>query len=753
MHEIRGTLDSMRQCRANEDGSAWVLWLVRTSDGRLLWCSGVVQGMARDFHEGDALLLVGRPSHGKYGETFKFVEALRQAPVGHRQIAAFITRCAHGRKLGIGKATADRLATHYGEEAIDALLEPARANADGLLSEEAAAGLAAAIREESETLAADIQWHATLEPIKGLARKRAIASARKKRLTLEAVQRDLYQLVLRRVPGCSFARIDAPALTSGLPSDPAEASAEAARRADLIHRHGLAVWEQIARTVKETGDVWVLPPRQAQPVAVEGLPGGAAVDLDAGRGLNYLLDLRWVEQDKDGVVALQPHAEAERLIARHAATLLKAGPGILATVGDLDVSEHQREALAKLGGSRLCLLTGGPGTGKTHVIGRLVKALGNGRVALAAPTGKAAVRITESLRAAGCVITEPARTLHSRLGIQPPADDEEVGTFGDTIIGEPLVVVDEVSMCDVELMARLLVAVPSTSTILLVGDTGQLPPVGPGSPLRDLVAAGVPRAHLTETRRNGGRIVEACKALAAGEPVDWMGLPPATATNQTENLAFWSATDPVSVDLALTDFLTMHCEPMGFDPIRDVQVLCATNATRKRLNGTLQRLLNPGDSSGWNPGDKVICLKNGELSGKRVANGDTGTVLAVKDDKATVLLTCPDREVVCRVPNQSDESGEGEDGTWMALAYAITGHKSQGSEYPCVVLVADQRNQVTSREWVYTAISRAKRLCVIVGKADLLDAWCRKVVLPLRRTKLAGLIREKLDARTDKSAG
>lgn len=749
MIELRGVLEGRTKCKPNEDGTSWVLWLVRGTDGKLHHCAGVVMGRGESYVEGDALLLVGTLKDGKYGPTFRFVEALRQMPLGVRQIAHFIARCAHGKKLGIGKATAEKLAKHYGEEALTKLSDPA-CSADGLLSSEQAVGLAQAIKEESDTVMADAQWHAVLEPIKGLARRKAITSARGKRLPLERVRSDLYQLPLRRVAGCSFAKIDAPALTVGLPDDPALAARESMRRANQVHRHGLAIWAQIARTTTETGNVWQAAPTMAPIHAVAGLPAGVDSSLDLIRGLNYLLDVGWLERDTTttpALVALQPQAAAERVIADRVTSFLRAGPGIFATLGPLDVSDHQATALEPLRKARLGLLTGGPGTGKTHVIGRVVQAVGSGRVTLAAPTGKAAVRITEALRAAGC--GGQARTMHSLLGIHP-TEDGEVGSFGGKPIEGALVVVDEVSMADAELLASFLARIPDSTTVLLVGDPGQLPPVGPGCPLRDLIAAGIPRAHLTETRRNAGMIVDACKTIAAGDTVCWFDLPRPEQLTETDNLAFRATRDSLETDHVIRQLLgedgTLR---QRFDPIKEVQVLTATNASRKRLNPVLKDLLNLQDNPGWNPGDKVICLKNGELSGKKVANGDTGEVLELLDEgRAKVRLTCPDREVTVRVPgSDTDEDGDDDERGWVALAYALTGHKAQGSEYPCVIIVADQRSSVTSREWIYTAISRAKGTCVVVGKANLLDAWCRHCVLPERRTKLTSLIRMKMEAR------
>jgi len=314
----------------------------------------------------------------------------------------------------------------------------------------------------------------------------------------------------------------------------------------------------------------------------------------------------------------------------------------------------------------------------------------------------------------------------------------------------------------------------------LIGDTNQLPPVGHGAPLRDLIAAGVPCGELREIRRNSGTIVKACAAIRDGKPVKTdEQLRPADG----RNMKLVDGGKGKQAQQAILELLGKLSR--RYDPTWDCQVICAVNAksdlSRKTLNELLQAELNPDGKrikgSPFRVGDKVVCLKNGFVptievdhsspdevienddGGVYVANGEVGRVLAV-DEKLTVMEFAAPRRVV-RVPRgqaKDDADGEDESGTGcnFDLAYAISCHKSQGSEFPVVIVALDEypgARRVCSREWIYTAISRAKELCLLVGKGATIKSVCRRSALDKRKTFLRERVEDGLQENADPGEG
>lgn len=341
------------------------------------------------------------------------------------------------------------------------------------------------------------------------------------------------------------------------------------------------------------------------------------------------------------------------------------------------------------------------------------------------------------------------------------------------------VLVHNCSMLGVPLAASLFAAIPPECHVLLVGDIGQLPPVEHGAVLRDLIAAGVPCGELTEPRRNSGAIVDCCTAIRRGTaPIVAPGIDLKAANPQ--NLVLGHATTPDEQKDRLLAAIDV-ARQLDMDPIWDFQVLVPLNdksdVSRKRLNAMLQNLLNPqGLSVAGNPfrvGDKVINLKNGMYDAFRdkpadgaehgdepsdakhfVANGDMGKVAAVGAKWTRVQLQTPDRDIIVPHGEIKEESeGDGEGGSEEAtkarwdLAYAVTVHKSQGSQWPVVAVMLDEHAsamRLTSREWIFTAISRAQKLCLLIGRKQKLEAMCRRQVLGTRKTFLAELLPEKI---------
>lgn len=446
------------------------------------------------------------------------------------------------------------------------------------------------------------------------------------------------------------------------------------------------------------------------------------------------------------------------------------------------IDSHQREELSKALSGPIGILGGSPGTGKTWTVAKLITCLldsgliSQADICIGAPTGKAAVRLTENLQANGLAIR--ARTWHSLLGIGKASKNGEFGFKHNEENPLPYRIFfgDEESMKDLSLMLSVFKAMGNGAHFLIVGDINQIPPVGNGAPLRDFIEAGIPYGELTEIKRNSGGIVEACGAIRDGKP--WLHF--ATAPNS--NIRITGDSDSESKIERIVK-LIREAERNGLDPIWDCQVLVAVNEksplSRKAINELLQNELNDYpkvNGTIFRKEDKVVCLKNGFFkpwsyssfdpegedvtkndSGEVfVANGELGEVLDVTDSELIVRLDGPSRKVSIPLRRFAKESSSSEEGdsdepkanlsNWD-LGYALSVHKSQGSEWPVVITVLDEypgARMICDRAWIYTAISRAKSKSFLVGTPDLAERFCRVAKISQRKTFLSELIRSEI---------
>jgi exodeoxyribonuclease V alpha subunit len=375
----------------------------------------------------------------------------------------------------------------------------------------------------------------------------------------------------------------------------------------------------------------------------------------------------------------------------------------------LALADSQREAVRVALVSKVLVITGGPGVGKTTLVKSLLKILSAKAVtiALCAPTGRAAKRLSESTGI-------EAKTIHRLLETDPRA-----GSFRrnkEAPLDCDLLVVDETSMVDVPLMRAVLRALPTRAALLLVGDVDQLPSVGPGQVLADIIASGaVPVVRLTEIFRQAAesRIVTNAHRINQGQMPD-------LAPVEGGDFYFVDAADAEKGVRKLLAIVQKRIpKRFGFDPVRDVQVLCPMNRGglgARSLNIELQNALNPPgevriERFGWTfcPGDKVMQTENDY--DKEVYNGDLGVVSRIDMEEGELTADFEGREVSYGFA-ELDE---------LVLAYATTIHKSQGSEYPAVVIpLTTQHYPMLQRNLVYTGVTRGKRLVVLVGQRKAL---------------------------------
>ena len=380
------------------------------------------------------------------------------------------------------------------------------------------------------------------------------------------------------------------------------------------------------------------------------------------------------------------------------------------------LAPSQREALRTVLASRVVIITGGPGVGKTTLVNSILTILRAKSVKclLCAPTGRAAKRLSE---ATGM----EAKTIHRLLEVEPAT-----GRFArneSNRLDCDVLVMDETSMVDVVLMHSVLKAVPQRASLILVGDVDQLPSVGPGTVLRDLIDCGlVPVLRLTEVFRQaaGSQIVVTAHRIRRGLLPDMM------RTTESD-FHFVEREEPERIAATLEE-LVQNRIPRKFllDPIRDVQVLCPMNRGSlgvRELNQRLQRVLNPAqpgepavEKYGWRfqIRDKVIQTENNYE--KEVFNGDIGNIEAIDPIEHEVSIRFDNRLV-------KYDFGELDE---VSLAYAITIHKAQGSEFPAVVIpLATQHYVLLQRNLIYTGITRGKKVVVLIGQKKALGMAVR----------------------------
>ena len=404
-------------------------------------------------------------------------------------------------------------------------------------------------------------------------------------------------------------------------------------------------------------------------------------------------------------------------------------------------SAEQKDAIRTAAEQGLLLITGGPGTGKTTILKGILSLFGNMglKCVLAAPTGRAAKRLTE-------VTGEDASTIHRLLeaGIDPATGKMVFARDEDNPLKADAVIVDEMSMVDVLLLGSLLRAVPQGKRLILVGDPDQLPPVGPGSPFSDMLRSGVlPAVRLTEIFRQAQQSLIVMNAHRVNQ-----GQLPELRNTQSDFFFMRRQSEQTLIQTVRDLCTTRLPKNMGIPPDQ-IQVL---SPTRKggvgtgSLNLMLQAALNPptpekkerqfGDFS-FREGDRVMQIRNnydimwqktdGSAVGAGIFNGDVGTVESIDPGAETMTVVFDDKKA------EYDFSQLGE----LELAYAVTVHKSQGSEYRAVILTAwNGSPYLRSRSVLYTAITRARELLVIVGREETVQAMTENAKKNRRYTGL-----------------
>ncbi len=628
------------------------------------------------------------PSHGVQ---FRADELAVSMPTGVDDLRRFL---GSGLIKGIGPALAGRLVASFGTRVLDVIEnhpdELARVHGIGIARAQV---IAEAWREHRalRTIAAFLREHgiggALLTRIYRLYGREAVA----------VITEDPYRLTVD-IPGFAFAAADriarrlavAPEAALRLKAGVASVVADAVEEGHC----GLPRDEAIERATALLGvrTVELEPVVEAQCAA-----GELVADTVEGRACLFPRGLYGAEMYVAARLGELAQGSLPWGDLKPEAAVARAESAL-----GVALSDSQRAALAEACRSKVLVVTGGPGVGKTTLVRGLLHLAGERHVpvALCAPTGRAARRLA-------AVTGLQAKTIHRLLG----AVDGDVRRGPEAPLDCGLLVLDEASMVDVRLMTALLRALPDHAALVVVGDVDQLPSIGPGQVLADIIRSGcVPVARLDEVFRQEqeSRIITAAHAINRGEAPDLERRP-------DSDFHFVDAAGP---DEVMAKIVTLARDRIpgrfGLDPVRDIQVLCPVNRGAlgaHRLNRDLQVVLNPGGGpalsrGGWSfsAGDKVMQVRNDY--DRDVSNGELGLVRAV-DLQGGDLTVAFDERVVAYAQAELDE---------LQLAYATTIHKAQGSEFPAVIIpVVPQHATMLRRSLLYTAVTRGSRVVVLVG--------------------------------------
>ena len=707
---IEGKVTSIR-FRNEQDG--WSIFFVTTEGNSITRETECVKGTARSLRKGMMVRVTGERVNDRYGSSIKAASVEEVLPSDVEGIYKYLSS---GLIKNIGPIFADKIVKAFGADTLRILDEqPERLREIKGIGSKRIESVIESVKEQRAVRSVMI-WLKRYDLPNGLAARIYKAYGNE---SIARLEENPYRLA-DDIKGVAFKRADEVARLLGL-EERHPFRILSALRAFLEDRAAegnacMPVDETVRRTASE------------EYLNIDELPVRAM--LESGQFLQ-------VGTIEDGMAYLPKYLHAEEVVAERLCTIMSRGRRIYDPAPDFGAiegktgkrfSEEQKEAVVLTQSSPVTVLTGGPGTGKTTTTNAIIENVLSLRmkVVLAAPTGRAAKRMTESTG-------RPAKTIHRLLeygqdGFQRNADNP---------IEADALIVDEASMIDTLLMMHLLKAVPDRTKLVIVGDTDQLPSVGAGRVLLDIIDSGVvPTAHLTHIYRQA----QGSDIIMNAHRVD-KGQMPYFRTDAPTDFHLVELEDKDAVATTIIDLVRAQIpQKAGFMP-EDIQVLTPMRRDwdpigAVQLNAALQQVLNPdGEKVAAKPGaefrtgDRVMQTRNNyELE---IFNGDMGRVLRragrEEDDNAVLEAEFDGRTVRL---NQEDLGD-------LELAYACTVHKSQGSEFPVAVIpIHSSQFVMLKRNLLYTAITRAKRLCILVGNRKGIWAAVSRVDTERRNTRL-----------------
>ena len=695
----------------------------------------VVCGTVGELHPGQAVVCRGRyENHATYGRQFHAVECMTDMPKDLDAVYAFLA----SRSLPyVGPATAQKIIEKFGAASLDVIAnQPARLTEIKGIS----ADKADRIQQEFKRMFGMRELIAYLAQFE-IGPRRAMEVFRTFGPgAAQAIAANPYLLCGEPLQ-LDFRHADSIAQYYQMEGDCPQ-RLEAALLRTLRHNAGNGHTCLPRERLVATASAFIHQPADKLTDALERCLAGGELDSRSLGGAEYIYlpDLLAAEE----AIAARLTALAGR--ERQAALHLDRDIQTLELSQGFAYAPEQREAIRQAVTENCLVLTGGPGTGKTTTVKAILNLLESRaeRVALCAPTGRAAKRLSE-------LTGRKASTIHRLLEVDYSGG---VVTFihnEKNLLKCDVVILDEMSMVDVQLFQSLLAALRPACRIIMVGDADQLPSVGPGNILSEVIRSGaVPTVRLEHIFRQARRslIVENAHNIVSGRSLQKGG---------REDDFFFLEADGEACQKLVCDLVAVRLpRSYGLDPVRDIQVLCPTKmgpCGTQALNPLLQDLLNPpardkaqlqSASRVFRVGDKVMQVRNnyeiiwrrdGGEQGVGAYNGDIGIVESIDTRSRSMVVHMDDRRLVYPAENLNE----------LEPAYAITVHKSQGSEFAAVVLpAAGVPPRLCYRNLFYTGVTRARRLCVVAGRRDTVAAMMANVRQNLRYSGLAALLQQRL---------
>ena len=693
----------------------------------------IVTGYVVDINAGESVTLYGQfETHPVHGPQFKAASCESSMP---QDVAATLSYLSSGALPYIGPATARKIVDKFGADTLDVIAnDPLRlAELRGITPEKARA-----ISNEFKRMFGVREVVAYLErfgvkPVQAVEVYRHFGPS-----AVEAISKNPY-LLSGEPLHLPFKQVDAMAAEMQLAQDgPLRiwACLSYTLRHNCGNGHTCLPAEQLIGTVAKFIAVQPELVKEQLENAVE--EGEVKLYQCGGKQFIYLPDLYAAEEEiaaRLWELSHRPASQTKNLDRNIQA--LELGQGFA-------YAAEQRQAIQLALNSNVMVLTGGPGTGKTTTVNAILELYQHqaDRVALCAPTGRAAKRLSE-------LTGQKAQTIHRLLEVD---FDQQSGLLRfvhneKNLLKYDVIVLDEMSMVDVKLFQSLLAAMRSGCRLIMVGDADQLPSVGPGNLLGEIVASGVvPTVCLTQIFRQSAQslIVENAHRIVHGEMPQ--------KGDKSSDFFFLQASG-LDCQQLICDLVSARLpKSYQYDPVRDIQVLCPTKrgpVGTVALNPRLQQLLNPPCANKnevqvngqiFREGDKVMQVKNNYLityerdggeQGVGAFNGDMGIVLKVDPEERTMAVQMDDRKLLYTQENLTE----------LEIAYAVTVHKSQGSEFQAVVIpVSDVSPRLCYRNLLYTGVTRTKRLCILAGRGATVQSMVENVRQNMRYSCLADLL-------------
>ena len=693
--------------------------------------------------EGDSLKVIGNyVEHKEYGTQFKVTTFEKIMPENVEALEKYL---ASGAIKGVGEATAKRIIKTFGEETINILKnEPKKLALVKGISE-----------EKAQKISDDFVENQEMWKIVGFLEKFHIGAQNAKKVyeklgvsSIEKIKEDPYLLV-DIAKGVDFRQIDQMAIRIGITPDNN-------RRVQTGIKYGL-----IRST--NNGNSCVLETNLIEYVQ-------SLLDVNSETIEDNLIELKtkgeivYELRENEEWVYLARFYETEQEIAYRLRKLeqsknikeiknIEAALKKIEKESEIELSEKQKEAIEEINKNNVLIITGGPGTGKTTIIKTIIDIYENRgkKVILAAPTGRAAKKMTEATG-------KEASTLHRLLCIGKLDDDgiyQRHDEFQGEAIDADVIVVDELSMVDMFVMNYLLKCVYQGTKLVLVGDIDQLPSVGPGSVLKDLIESEtIQTVHLDKIFRQAAKSKIILNSHKVNEGESFIGIKQENEEELLQDFFFIQENNKENIIKQIVSLCTGRLERYGnYDFIKNIQVITPTkkgNLGTKELNQVIQSNVNPfettkkekkfGDTI-FRQGDRIMQIKNNyDMTwdrenddgtteyGEGIFNGEFGTITKISEKDKVVEVKFDDNKVAWYEFSELDQ---------IEHSYAITIHKSQGSEFDVVIMVAPvAAPMLLTRNLLYTGITRAKKLLIIIGTDNVVDYMIQNVDSKKRNTGL-----------------